>query len=293
MNLRDIKLRMRSVRKTQQITRAMKMVAAVKFRHAQARLLKARPYAARIRDLTARALSQADAAGEPHPLMQARAGRRILLLVVSSDKGLCGSFNSNLYRALQRYLREQGAGPAEARPEVELLLIGRKIHDLCKRLQHPALAGAARRFLPLAEADSAAIGQELINHFTKGRYDRIEAIYTEFKSILQNRVVHEPLLPLAPLPAEPGGQLALNALVEPELSVILADLLPRFLLSRIQQMLLESQTSEQGTRMNMMDQATKNADDLIDQLMLEFNKARQWGITRELSDITTGAEAMA
>lgn len=293
MNLRDIKLRIRSVRKTQQITRAMKMVAAVKFRHAQARLLNARPYAARIRNLTARALSQLDPTSEPHSLMRRHAGRRLLLVVVASDKGLCGSFNGNVYRAIQRYLKEQGAGPAEKRPEVGLLLIGRKINDLFKRFHSPNLVCSIHRYIPQAETDYAAIGQELIALFTGGQYDRINVFYTEFKSIFQNRVIHEPLLPLASLPAEPGGAPALNMLLEPDLSEILADLLPRFLLTRVHQILMESEASEQGTRMNMMDQATKNADDLISQLMLDFNKARQWNITRELSDITTGAEAMA
>ncbi|MBU4200951.1 MAG: ATP synthase F1 subunit gamma [Verrucomicrobia bacterium] len=293
MNLRDIKLRIRSVRKTQQITRAMKMVAAVKFRHAQARLLNARPYAARIGDLTARTLGQCDPTSEPDPLMRQHDGRRLLLVVVASDKGLCGSFNGNVYRMVQRYLKEQGAGPAEKRPEVGLLLIGRKINDLFKRFHPSNLTCSMHRYIPQAEADYAAIGKELIALFTGDQYDRIDVFYTEFKSIFQNRVVHEPLLPMAPMPAEPGGAQAFNMLLEPSLSEILADLLPRFLFTRIHQILMDSEASEQGTRMNMMDQATKNADDLINQLMLDFNKARQWSITRELSDITTGAEAMS
>jgi len=293
MNLRDIKLRIRSVRKTQQITRAMKMVAAVKFRHAQARLLNGRPYAVRIRDLTTRALNQHDPTGDPHILLRRRPVHRLLLVVVASDKGLCGSFNSNVYRAVQRFLREQAAVQAETRPEVGLLLVGRKINDLFKRCHLSGISCSVFRYIPQAEADYAAIGKELIALFSEGRYDRIDAFFTEFKSVMQNRVVHESLLPLCGTAPESGKPQALNMLLEPDLSEILADLLPRFLLSRVLQILRESEASEQGTRMNMMDQATKNADDLISQLMLDFNKARQWGITRELSDITTGAEAMS
>lgn len=300
MNLRDIKLRIRSVRKTQQITRAMKMVAAVKFRHAQARLLNARPYAARIRELTARALVQLEAGlslredtEDPPPLLQPRPVHRLLLVVVASDKGLCGSFNGNIYRAVQRYLKEQSAGPVESRPDVGLMLVGRKINDLFKRFHPPNLSCAVHRYIPQAEADVATLGNELITLFTEGRYDRVDAFFTEFKSVIQNQVVHESLLPLSPVPAESGTTPTPDMLLEPALPDILADLLPRFLLTRVRQILMESEASEQGTRMSMMDQATKNADDLITQLMLEFNKARQWNITLELSDITTGAEAMS
>lgn len=298
MNLRDIKLRIRSVRKTQQITRAMKMVAAVKFRHAQARLLGARPYAARIKDLTSRALVQLEAGsgdpGDRHPLMRRRDVRRILLVAVASDKGLCGSFNNNVYRAVQRFLKEQAQAPAAGRPEAGLLLIGRKINDAFKRFTCPGLTFSVFRYVPQAEADYAAIGGQLIDLYQSGRYDRIDAFYTEFKSVMQNRVIHEPLLPLNAAPLKTGeGPAARESLVEPDLPDILADLLPRFLIARVHQLLMDSEASEQGTRMNMMDQATKNADDLISQLMLNYNKARQWGITRELTDITTGVEAMA
>lgn len=292
MNLRDIKLRIRSVRKTQQITRAMKMVAAVKFRRAQASLLNARPYAARIRELTAWALDQIDPTEAP-PLMRQRPVRRILLLAVASDKGLCGSFNHNVFRAVKSFIGKQAAAPGDRRPELGLCLIGRKINDAFKRFHCPELTCSIFRYVPQAEADYAEIGRQLLAIFREGRYDRVEAFYAEFKSVAQNRVISETLLPVAAEhgPGEAGSKSA-PALLEPGPQEILEDLLPRFLLVRIHQILMESEASEQGTRMNMMDQATKNADDLITQLMLEYNKARQWGITRELTDITTGVEAM-
>ena len=294
MNLRDIKLRIRSVRKTRQITRAMKMVAAVKFRHAQACLINARPYAARIRELAARALEQRDPAGDPPPLLQRRGDRRILLVGVASDKGLCGSFNHNLYRAARDFIRDQTSAAAAPRREIDLWLIGRKLNDAFKRFAAPGGGGAVFRYTPLAEADHAAIGNQLIELFQAGRYDRIDVCYTEFKSVAQSRVRCETLRPTAAAPAAGAARRpAPDRLMEPGLPEILADLLPRCLLIRVRQILMESAASEQGTRMNMMDQATKNADDLITRLMLEYNKARQWSITRELTDITTGVEAMA
>lgn len=294
MNLRDIKLRIRSVRKTQQITRAMKMVAAVKFRRAQALLLGARPYAARIRELTARALAGREPDGEPHPLLRRRPVRRILLLVVASDKGLCGSFNNNVCRAAQRFIREQAETPGAGRVELGLWLIGRKVNDAFKRFRSPGPKCELFRYLPQAEANPSELAGQMAALFQKGSYDQVIAIYTEFKSAMQNRVVREALLPLDAVElAGAAPPAALSALVEPALPAILADLLPRLLATRIRQVLMESAASEQGTRMNMMDQATKNADDLIAQLMQNYNKARQWSITRELTDLTTGVEAMA
>lgn len=293
MNLREIKLRIRSIRKTQQITRAMKMVSAVKFRHAEERLLNSRPYAARMHDLAVRALNQYNPTDEPHPLLQQRLVRRILLVVVASDMGLCGSFNHNIYRAVQKFLREQSAVPAETRLEVGLWLIGKKINDLFKHLHVHDLSCSVYRYLPQAQADYAAIGKELTTLFSEGRYDQVDVFFTKFKSVVQNSIAHESLLPLAVAPGAPAPPAVSNMLLEPDLTDILADLLPRFLLTRIHEIMMESETSEQGTRMSMMDHATQNADDLIGHLMLDFNKARQWNITCELSDITTGAEAMS
>ncbi len=293
MNLRDIKLRIRSVRKTQQITRAMKMVAAVKFRRAQARLLNARPYAARLREITARALGGQEANGPPHPLLAQRPLRRQLLLVVASDKGLCGSFNHNVTRAVQGFIREQAAAPETARADLGLWLVGRKINDAFKHFRSSGLKCAVARTLPQAEARSADLADQLGNLFRENRCDRVTAIYTEFKSAVQNRVVREPLLPLdAGQLAGSCGPRTWDPLAEPELPALLDDLLPRLLANRIRQILMESEAAEQGTRMSMMDQATKNADDLIGQLMQDYNKARQWNITRELTDLTTGVEAM-
>jgi F-type H+-transporting ATPase subunit gamma len=291
MNLRDIKLRIRSVRKTQQITRAMKMVAAVKFRRAQARLLSARPYAGRLRELAARALRGSDPETAP-ALLRPRPAGRMLLVIVASDKGLCGSFNHNVARAAQRFIREE-TGSAAA---LDVWLIGRKINDAFKHWHAPAQpAFSIFRYTPQAEADGAAIGGQLIGLFEEGRYSRIEGFYSQFKSAMQSQVVRETLLPLeaARLAGTERPAAPADVLAEPVLPEILADLLPRLLLVQVRQMLLESEAAEQGTRMTMMDQATKNADDLIGQLMQDFNKARQWSITRELTDITTGVEAMA
>ncbi len=287
MNLRDIKLRMRGVRKTQQITRAMKMVAAVKFRQAQARLLKSRPYAERMAALTAHALHQRRPEDASHPFLQVRPLQRLLVVVMAADKGLCGSFNTNIYRAVGAFLREQAAlAPA---PQVDLVLVGRKINDLFKRFSQPGLAVNIRRYWPRADVDHLALGQELMALFQAAQYDRIDAFFTEFKSAMQNHIVRRQLLPLEIAPLEETPEL----LLEPGWEDLLAELLPHWLLVSLQQLLMETEASEQGTRMSMMDQATRNADELLEQLLLDQNKARQWGITRELLDITTGAEAMA
>lgn len=287
-NTREIRMRLTSVRKIGQITRAMKMVAGVKFRRAQANLLDSRLYAARVRELAAGVLGQCEA-GE-HPLLRPRPSRRLLLVVVTSDRGLCGSFNSNLARRVREYLREQGAGGAAAPTETGLYVIGRKGHEIFRRYVAAQSSVRLQHYVPLAEAQAEAIGKELIGLYLTGAYDRIELFFNEFKSVIQQRPLRDRLLPLE---APAGAVKPPPRLVEPVLVDLLPDLLERLLFTQVRRILLESQASEHGARMSMMDQASKNADEMMGALRLSFNKARQMNITRELADITTGAEAMA
>lgn len=288
-NLREIKGRLRSIRKNKQILSAMKMVSAVKLRRIQAVVQVSRPYAQRIEALVQTLLGLPEGRALQHPLMARRNVRRILWVVISTDRGLCGSLNTNLFRFVQQALRERAGAPGA----VTLLLIGRKAGDFFKRAQAKASDFRIEQAYPLEEAQAEIIARQLCDLYLKSQVDQVELFYAQCKSTLQQIPARIPLLPMVP-PADKAGGLQKRArLFEPSVATIADALLPRYLASRIRQILSEEQVSEHSARMIMMDQASKNASDMIGQIQLDYNKLRQVMITRELADITTGVEAMA
>lgn len=316
-NLREIKGRLRSIRKNKQILSAMKMVSAVKLRRVQAVVQVSRPYAQRLDELIRTLLDLGDEHVLQHPLFVRRNVRRILWVVISTDRGLCGSLNTNLFRFIQQALRER----AGAKSEVTLLLIGRKASDFFKRIQTKNQDFRIEQAYPLAEAQAEMIVQQLCDLYRKGQVDQVDLFYAQCKSTLQQIPAKVPFLPMAPeaclpgsavhlnssrapealdgqkpyalCPVKPGGLKEHNQLFEPSSGTIADDLLPRYLTSRVRQILFEEQVAEHSARMIMMDQASKNASDMIGQIQLGYNTLRQVMITRELADITTGVEAMA
>jgi F-type H+-transporting ATPase subunit gamma len=286
-SLKAVRIRIASVKSTQKITSAMKMVAAAKLRRSQDSIIAARPYAKTMADITAEVAARAGA--EAHPLLQNRGGRRIALLVMTSDRGLCGGFNTNLCRTAQRHAEEKSrAGQID---ECRYEVVGRKGRDYFRRRklnitrELPGAAGdtAVARAKELA----AAVTEEFLN----GTVDSVYMVYNQFKSVISQRPVIEPLLPVAP--AQAGGDAGSSEfLYEPGKGEILDYILPMYVETQIHRALLESVASEFGARMTAMENATKNASEMIDRLTLQYNRARQASITKELMEIVGGAEAL-
>jgi len=283
--LREVRRRIGGVQKTQKITRAMKMVAAAKLRRAQMRVVAARPYARAIRDLLADMAS--GPAAQSADLMLGRAVRNVRLVVITSDRGFCGAFNSNLIKAAQAHIAAQGPGVS-----VRVVCVGKKAVDFFGKRGY-ALAGRhSGIFAGLTFAWAQAMAAELIACYRKCEADRIDVIYNEFKSIAQSRIVIEQFLPVPPPPPGAAPGKAVDYIYEPDRQGILSALIPRHLAVQLWRMLVESSTAEEGARMAAMENATENAREMISTLQLQYNKARQAAITKELLEVVSGAEAL-
>ncbi|MBD3386923.1 ATP synthase F1 subunit gamma [candidate division KSB1 bacterium] len=283
--LRNIKHRIVGVKSTQQITRAMKMVAATKLRKSQQRLLNTRPYA----DELARVLGHVKArSGKTlHPLFEIRPSRRVCYVLISSDKGLCGGFNANLIRRARQEL-EKSAGEAE---ESFLMTIGRKGYKHFKRREQNIAAHWLDLFNHLEFKHAHDIAVTLLRFYEKKKLDRIYIIYSRFKSAVRQEIVVEQVLPIkAVKPVEEA--FPVNFIYEPSPYMILDHLCPMSIKFQLWRMLLESSTSEFGARMTAMESATDNAEERIKELTLSYNKARQAAITKEITEIVAGAEAL-
>jgi F-type H+-transporting ATPase subunit gamma len=276
----DIRRRIRSVKNTQQITKAMKMVSAAKLRRAQERIFAARPYAAAMRQVLSSVSTRVDV--NAHPLLQEREEKKVLFLVVTSDKGLAGAFNANAIKAAQNAIRETTA-------EVELLPIGRKANDFFRRRTIPIRRQATHVFQALSLGTAKEIADALIADFLSGEIDAVYVIYNEFRSVMSQIVRTEKLLPLAKAWDEP--QNAIDYLYEPSAEAILNDILPKHIEFQLYRVLLESAAAEQGARMTAMESATKNASEMISHLTLTYNRIRQAAITKEIIEIVSGAAA--
>jgi F-type H+-transporting ATPase subunit gamma len=276
----DIRRRIRSVKNTQQITKAMKMVSAAKLRRAQESMFAARPYARKMMDVLNSLASRANP--EAHPLLKERGTQRIVLIVVTADKGLCGGFNANILRAASRFLEER-----EER-SLSLEVIGRKGRDFFKR-RHFAIRGEhIGVFQQLRYGTAQVIARSLMDAYAKDELDQVYLLYNEFKSVIQQRVVVERVLPIERLTIHPTAA-ALDYIYEPEPARIFAEILPKHVETQIWRALLESAAAEHGARMAAMDAATTNASDMIDRLTLYMNKVRQAAITKEIIEVVSGA----
>lgn len=301
-NLRDIRNRIDSIRNTQQVTRAMKMVAAAKLRRAQERIFSTRPYAYRLGAVISRLKEQLDAT--EHPLLQEREETRsILFIVVTADRGLAGAFNANIVKeaeqAMAAYEAVRKAG------NLHVLAAGRKGHDHFARRGYQ-MVGDFRGIFDRIEVDTARkIVEQAVDGYLNSSWDEVKIVYNEFRNtIAQNRIV-EPFLPipkkqfLTPIMEARGegdGQAdsgtAADSIFEPEAESVLHELLPRYLQYQVWRVLLESNAAEQGARMVAMDNATSNAEEFLRNLKLKYNRARQSAITTEIIEIVSGANAL-
>ena len=289
-NLLDIRRRIKSVKNTEQVTKAMKMVSAAKLRRAQERVINARPFAAKMREMLENLASQTSEDFH-HPLLDARGDQRYRVFLVTADKGLCGGFNANLIKATQVFLRQH------ADKEIELVTIGRKGRDFFRRQRELAgefIGMTGKGSVEFAEAVHLA-RERLIKTFTDDEgLDKVFVIFSEFKSIMTQRVVVEQILPIAQETNtdETAVTSTKDYIFEQPPAEIFGRLLPRMVEMQIYRALLESIASELGARMTAMEAATKNAGELISSLTLNMNRIRQAAITREIIEIVSGAAAL-
>lgn len=298
-NLKAIRKRISSVRSTQKITRAMKMVAGARLNRAQQRILALRPYAVKtghvLAEVTAAANRRLEEGGgsgvdADHPLLARRAENNVLILVITSDRGLCGAFNTNILRLAERQWREREAQGQK----VQIAVIGRKGRDYFKRRNAPVMHVFAGIWDRLDLEQARTVARVVLKPFLSGEVDAILLVYNEFKSAMTQRVVCEPLFPLPITEVEEAAEPALERefIFEPNKEALLERLVPMYVEISVLRSLLESMASELGARMTAMDSATKNAAEMIDRLTLSYNRARQAAITTELMEIIGGAEAL-
>jgi F-type H+-transporting ATPase subunit gamma len=285
-SLRDIRKRIASVRSTQQITKAMKMVAAAKFRRAQESILATRPYATKMLEVLSSLAARTSA--EAHSLLARRESKRVEVVVFTSDRGLCGAFNVNLIQKAERFMEDQ-KGKID---EIALSFVGRKGRDYFRK-RKVLIQREYVNFLGKVDYLFASrIGQELVQAYSEKRVDGIYLLYSEFRSAIQQRVILEKILPVTPSSPPEIGPAAVEYLYEPSENEILDKLLPMYVEVQVYRALLESLASEYGARMTAMENATNNAAEMIEKLTLVYNKARQGAITKELIEIVSGAEAL-
>ena len=283
--LRDIQRRIRSVQSTQKITRAMKLVAASKLRRAQERILAARPYAGKMAELLGNLVSAA-AEGAPHPLLEQREGPRRQIVIITADRGLAGAFNSNVIRRAVDFIRQSNAA------EVTLVVVGRKGRDFFRRRGHPIKHEMLGFWDRLAYSHACELADFFIAQYLEGEVDEVHLIYNEFRSVAVQRPVRQQLLPIPKTEAGADAGQPVDYIYEPSAESILGDLLPRHVRMQVFRALMESLAGEYGARMTAMEAATKNAKEMIEILTIQYNKARQEKITKELLDIVGGAEAL-
>ncbi len=287
-SLLDMRRRIKSVKNTQQITKAMKMVAAAKLKRAQDRVTAARPFAVKMSEILGN-LSARVADDFSHPLLDERGDENYLIVLISADKGLCGGFNANLMKATQLFLKENSG------KQTEMIPVGRKGRDFFKRREmefveeYIGLTGSGR-----AEyADASEIAQKIIKTYTENtEIDKVFVVFTQFKTVMSQEVKVEQLLPIPRIaPAETENTASAEYIYEQPASEIFGKLLPKQVETQIYRGMLESVASEQGSRMTAMDSASKNAGELIDTLTLNMNRIRQAAITKEIIEVVSGAAA--
>jgi F-type H+-transporting ATPase subunit gamma len=285
-NLKSIKKRIVSVKNTRQITKAMKMVSAAKLRRAQENVVAARPYAKKLEEVLQRLAGSQEADG--HPLLEKRDAEKALVILVTSDRGLCGGFNANISKAAERFIKERKADYTE----ISLLTVGRKGYEFLKNRQtiHKNYTGVLSN---LNYQTAAMLAQEVVQGYLAGEYDEVFLLFNAFRSVMTQDITLQQLLPIAPPEGEEGeSEVVQEYIYEPSKGELLAELLPKYIEVTMFKAMLESVASEHGARMTAMDSASKNATEMIGKLTLVYNRARQAAITTELMEIISGAESI-
>ncbi|MCX6276498.1 MAG: ATP synthase F1 subunit gamma [Bacteroidetes bacterium] len=291
--LKEVRIRIASVKSTQQITNAMKMVAASKLRKAQMAIIKLRPYAAKLRDILQNLSATIDNSDE-NIFSQERKPEKILLVVIASNRGLCGAFNSNIIKMAVN-LAATEYNLQNSKNQVSFITIGRKATEFFRKRKYQVIESQDELFDQLTFANASVIAEKLMKSFAVKDYDRIELIYNQFKNAAVQKLIVEQYLPIAPqqspvVSKEPTA--AADYIFEPGKEVIIRELIPKTLRIQLFKAILDSYASEQGARMTAMNKATENAKDLLRDLNISYNKARQNAITNAILEIVSGAEAL-
>lgn len=288
-NLKEVRLRIASVNSTQQITKAMKMVSAAKLRRAQNAIQQLRPYANKLRDILGN-LSSSLEEGAGGQFAQVRPVNNVLIVAVTSNRGLAGAFNANIIRTVNRLLADEYKDQVKA-GSVKVLCIGKKASDFYGKNANIYLGHHNQVYADLTFNNVSAIAEKLMADFAAGTYDRVIVVYNQFKNAAVQIVMNEQLLPIQP-PAATGDSMNNDYIFEPSMQEIVLDLIPKSIKTQLYKAVLDSNASEHGARMTAMNKATDNAGELIKSLRLSYNKARQAAITNEILEIVAGAEAL-
>jgi len=286
-SLKDIKKRIGSVKNTQQITKAMKMVAAAKLRRAQDAAVAARPYAEKLQSVLSNLAAREEA--DAHPLLSQRGTGRALVVLMTADRGLCGGFNANVSKEAERFIRanEQGYD------DIDLMIIGRKGRDFLKNRLGDKITKVYENITTEATYKTAQlIGQEVVEAYSEEKYDAVYVLYNAFQSAIVQNVTLEQVLPIQPKETDAADEDGIDYIYEPDKAGVLSEILPKMVEVQFFRGLLESNASEQGARMSAMDSASRNASEMIGKLTLQYNRARQAAITKELMEIISGAESI-
>jgi F-type H+-transporting ATPase subunit gamma len=290
-SLKEVRLRIQSINSTQQITKAMKMVAAAKLRRAQDAIIQMRPYTQRLQTILQNISSQLEDEAS-NPYAEERESNKILLVVITSDRGLAGAFNANVTKAVNSLLTGKYATQAAA-GNVQLLTIGKKGNDFFGRRKYPLNSEYATLFSSLNFNQARRVAEFAMDGFLARRFDRVELVYNEFKNVATQIIRTEQFLPIVEVKNESQKVSTTNYIFEPSEKEIFAELIPKTLKIQFYKALLESNASEHGARMTAMDKATDNAKELLKDLKLIYNRTRQAAITKEILEIVGGAEALA
>jgi len=291
--LRDIKSRIKGVTNTQQITKAMKMVSAARLRRAQENIINARPYSRKIAEVLSNLIAVEK--GSANPLFEEREVESIAIVVVTSDRGLCGSFNMNVIRSVEELINEK-YDHLKSNGKLALYCVGKKGVDHFKKRDYKLTGSYPGIFSDLNFEFASTLTTELKQKFLNREYDKVVVVYNEFKSVIQQVTIHKQILPISPFESESNEHLeqlkTVDFIFEPDKKSIIDSLLPRHLKAQVWTSLLDSYAAELGARMTAMDMATENAKEMIRTLNILYNKERQAAITTEISEIVSGANAL-
>jgi F-type H+-transporting ATPase subunit gamma len=286
-SLKDIKKRIGSVKNTQQITKAMKMVAAAKLKRAQSAAVAARPYAEKLQSVLSHLAAREES--DAHPLLCQRGNGQALVVLLTADRGLCGGFNANVSKEAERFIRTNEHGFNA----IDLMIIGRKGRDFLKNRVGDRIVKVHENISTDATYKTAQlIGQEVVEAYSAEKYDAVFILYNAFQSAIVQNVTLEQVLPIQPSKADVTAADGVDYIYEPDKRGVLSEILPKMVEVQFFRGLLESNASEQGARMSAMDSASRNAAEMISKLTLQYNRARQAAITKELMEIISGAESI-
>lgn len=284
-SLKSIKKRIVSVKNTRQITKAMKMVSAAKLRRAQENVVAARPYAKKLGEVLQSLATSLE--GDLHPLLEKREAKKLLLIVLTSDRGLCGGFNTNLCKAADRFIKEK----TDSYEQINIMTVGRKGFEYL-RSRYTVYKNFANVLAKPNYQTAAMLGQEVIDGFVAGEYDQVELLYNSFRTVMTQDITFQQLLPVEPENEVLADETPIDFIYEPSVGMLLAEILPKNIEVQIFKSMLETVAGEHGARMTAMDSASKNANEMIGKLTLQYNRARQAAITTELMEIISGSESI-